>query len=337
MRVIVTATETIQGATIERYIDTICANTVIGTNAFSDIGASFTDFFGGYSGSYQNKLGEIYERAKSALVNKAIGIGANAIVGFKVDFDEISGQGKSMFMVAASGTAVRIKYSNDEYGMEINSDVLRDKVYALEVLDKMKKRMEKGEYRITSDDKFWLSSAAPCKELVPAMIETYCCTSDDESEKYATAYIGFLGYNELCDFVYEAYEKYSNAKYLMGNHRLFNPSKVLEIAKKDVHKAIPLLKAFSQSYSKEDLKNMQEILSVIDNLPDNGSVEMVKGGFMSKDKEKYICSCGTKNEVDFEYCSNCRKNRKGLDSKEVEFVDTFRFRVETLEKLFMDM
>lgn len=336
MRVIVTATETIQGATIERYIDTICANTVIGTNAFSDIGASFTDFFGGYSGSYQNKLGEIYERAKSALVNKAIGIGANAIVGFKVDFDEISGQGKSMFMVAASGTAVRIKKDNIEDDRGINCDVLRDKVFALEVLETMKKRIAKREYTITSDDKHWLSSTAPCKELVPAMIEIYC-NGNDEVAKYASSYIGFLGYNELCDFVYEAYEKYSNARYLMGDHRLFNPSKVLEIAKKDVHKAIPLLKAFSQSYSKEDLKNMQEILSVIDNLPDNGNVEMVKGGFMSKDKEKYICSCGTKNEVDFEYCSNCRKNRKGLDSKEVEFVDTFRFRVETLEKLFMDM
>lgn len=335
MRVIVTATETIQGATIEKYIDTICANTVIGTNAFSDIGASFTDFFGGYSGSYQNKLGEIYERAKGTLVNKAIGIGANAIVGFKVDFDEISGQGKSMFMIAASGTAVRIKYSNDEDDRGINCDALRDKVNALEVLDKMKKRMNRGEYKITSDDKFWLSSAAPCKELVPAMIETYC-KGDDESGKYASAYIGFLGYDDLCDFVYEAYEKHGNARYLIGEHRLFNPSKVIEIEKRDVHKAIMLLKAYSQSYSKEDLKNMQEILSVIDNLPDNGSVEMVKGGFMSKDKEKYICSCGTKNDVDFDYCSNCHKNRKGLKSEEMDFVDTFRFRVETLEKLFME-
>ena len=134
MRVIVTATETIQGATIEKYIDTICANTVIGTNVFSDIGASFSDFFGGYSGSYQNKLGEIYERAKSALINKAIGIGANAIVSFKVDFDEISGQGKSMFMVAASGTAVKLKYNNDEDNRGINYDALRDRVFSLEVL-----------------------------------------------------------------------------------------------------------------------------------------------------------------------------------------------------------
>lgn len=334
MRVIVTATETIQGATIEKYIDTICVNTVIGTNAFSDIGASFTDFFGGYSGSYQNKLGEIYERAKGALVNKAIGIGANAIVGFKVDFDEISGQGKSMFMVAASGTAVKIKYADQELS-DINCDTLRGKVNSLEVLERMKKRMRRGGYSVTSDDKTWLSSAPPCKELVPTMIEIYC-KGNDETEKYASSYISFLGYDELCDFVYEAYEKNNRARYLIGEHRLFNPSKVLEIARRDVHKAIPLLKAYSQSYSKEDLKNMQEILSVIDNLPDNGSVEMVKGGFMSKDKEKYICSCGTKNDVDFDYCSNCRKNRKGLKSEEMDFVDTFRFRVETLEKLFME-
>ena len=43
--------------------------------------------------------------------NKAIRIGANAIVGFKVDFDEISGKDKSMFMVSASGTACKIEYN----------------------------------------------------------------------------------------------------------------------------------------------------------------------------------------------------------------------------------
>lgn len=39
------------------------------------------------------------------LVEKARQVGANALVGVKIDFDEISGGNKSMFMVSAVGTA----------------------------------------------------------------------------------------------------------------------------------------------------------------------------------------------------------------------------------------
>ncbi|WP_411028120.1 heavy metal-binding domain-containing protein [Sphingobacterium sp. PCS056] len=37
------------------YFDLISATAVIGANAFSEIGASFVDFFGGRSRNYENK------------------------------------------------------------------------------------------------------------------------------------------------------------------------------------------------------------------------------------------------------------------------------------------
>lgn len=40
---------------------------------------------------------------------KAKSFQADAIVGLHIDFDEVSGGGKSMFMVSASGTAVMIE------------------------------------------------------------------------------------------------------------------------------------------------------------------------------------------------------------------------------------
>ena len=46
---IITTTDTIEGATIVKYIELVSANIVIGANVFSDFAASFTDFFGGYS------------------------------------------------------------------------------------------------------------------------------------------------------------------------------------------------------------------------------------------------------------------------------------------------
>ena len=105
-------TNTIEGCPIKKYIDTICSNIVIGTNIFSDFAASFTDFFGGRSDSYRRKLEIIYSEASKALKQKALNMGANAIVGFKVDFDEISGKDKSMFMVSVSGTACIVEVKN---------------------------------------------------------------------------------------------------------------------------------------------------------------------------------------------------------------------------------
>ena len=82
-------------------------NVVIGTNVFSDLFASFTDFFGGRSGTYRDGLERIYNEAIKELKEKAIYLGANAIIGLSIDFDEIFGKDKSMFMVAATGTAVK--------------------------------------------------------------------------------------------------------------------------------------------------------------------------------------------------------------------------------------
>ena len=110
---IITVTNNIEGCPIERYINSICTNVVVGTNIFSDFSAALTDFFGGFSGSYKKKLELIYNEATKELKKKAKELGANAIVGFNIDFDEISGSGKSMFMVSASGTACIVKYKNE--------------------------------------------------------------------------------------------------------------------------------------------------------------------------------------------------------------------------------
>ena len=115
---IMSTTNTIEGCPIKKYIDTICSNIVIGTNIFSDFAASFTDFFGGRSDSYRRKLEIIYGEASKALKQKALNLGANAIVGFRVDFDEISGKDKSMFMVSVSGTACIIEMNNKELSEE---------------------------------------------------------------------------------------------------------------------------------------------------------------------------------------------------------------------------
>ncbi len=106
---IITTTNNIEGAEITQYIRLVSTNVVIGTNFFSDFAASFTDFFGGRSTTYQHKLDDVYQNAMYEIEQKAASIGADAVVGLKMDFNEISGKGKTMFMVSAVGTAVKIR------------------------------------------------------------------------------------------------------------------------------------------------------------------------------------------------------------------------------------
>lgn len=109
MSVIIVNTEKITHYSIKEYCGLVTANQVVGANFIADIFAGFTDVFGGKSGAYREQLDVLYKDVKNQLSEKAKALGANAVVGLKIEFDEISGKGKSMFMVTAIGTAIIIE------------------------------------------------------------------------------------------------------------------------------------------------------------------------------------------------------------------------------------
>lgn len=116
---IITTTNSIEKHKVSRYLGVVNANVVLGTNLFSDFAASLTDVFGGRSETYQNKLQLIYKDVMKELEKEALSLNADAILGLNIDFDEVSGGGKSMFMVSASGTAVQLEKetTSDRYAM----------------------------------------------------------------------------------------------------------------------------------------------------------------------------------------------------------------------------
>ncbi len=108
-KTLLTTTSSVENYTITSYVELVSSNIVIGANFFSDFKASFTDLFGGNSRTYQKRLDEVYSQAIKEIDEKAASLGANAVVGLKLDFNEVSGGNKSMFMVSAVGTAVVIE------------------------------------------------------------------------------------------------------------------------------------------------------------------------------------------------------------------------------------
>ena len=102
---IVTTTHEIQGKQIHEYLGIVVGETILGTNIFRDIGAALRDVVGGRSGSYEKKMNEARETAINEMTEKAIALGADAVVGVDIDYETV---GNNMMMVSASGTAVRM-------------------------------------------------------------------------------------------------------------------------------------------------------------------------------------------------------------------------------------
>jgi uncharacterized protein YbjQ (UPF0145 family) len=100
-----TTTPTIDGRRITRYLGVVAGEAIMGANIFKDLFAGVRDIVGGRSASYERELQRAREIALQELQERAQALGANAVVGIDLDY-EVLGQGASMLMVSASGTAV---------------------------------------------------------------------------------------------------------------------------------------------------------------------------------------------------------------------------------------
>ena len=101
---LLTTTSTIEGQKIITYHGIIAAEVVVGTNFITDMLSSVTDFLGGRSGGYEQELNQARQQAQNSLSQKVSSLGANAIVGVKIDYESIN----QMLMVSIIGTAVSI-------------------------------------------------------------------------------------------------------------------------------------------------------------------------------------------------------------------------------------
>lgn len=104
----VTTTPGIDGKRIVKYCGVVAGEAILGANLFKDFFASVRDIVGGRSATYEKELQRAREIALAELGERAGRLGANAVVGVDLDY-EVLGQGNSMLMVSASGTAVIVE------------------------------------------------------------------------------------------------------------------------------------------------------------------------------------------------------------------------------------
>ena len=106
---IVTTTDSVEGRPVSTYLGIVTGEAVMGTNVFRDFFAGIRDIVGGRSGSYEKELKNAKDLAISEMMEEAEALGADAIVSVDLDYEHLGGEGKSMLMVSANGTAVKLR------------------------------------------------------------------------------------------------------------------------------------------------------------------------------------------------------------------------------------
>jgi uncharacterized protein YbjQ (UPF0145 family) len=105
----VSTTTSIDGRPVSEYVGVVTGEAVLGANVFRDLFAGLRDIVGGRSAGYERSLRQARETAIGEMVAEAQQLRAEAVIGVDVDYESIQlGQGGSMLMVSASGTAVKL-------------------------------------------------------------------------------------------------------------------------------------------------------------------------------------------------------------------------------------
>lgn len=104
---IVTTTNGVDGRPVQRYCGVVTGEVIVGANLFRDLFASVRDIVGGRSGAYEDVLARAREEALGEMRQRAVTLGANAVIGVDLDY-EVLGANGSMLMVSATGTAVYV-------------------------------------------------------------------------------------------------------------------------------------------------------------------------------------------------------------------------------------
>lgn len=337
--VLVVTTSSVDGLKVKKYLKPVSAHVVAGTNLFSDFLGGLTDIFGGRSQTYQKQLISLYNEAIERVKYAAYEIGANCIVGLKIDMDEISGKGKSMFMLTAVGTAVIIENEVVDKAKLTKSDEKLENVGVerINVLRRKKAIIEKANLgSLSLDEDIWdFITTNEVDEIFPFLLKkfsevlTYEQTSPESSEKFYKLFVGYIDglpeqkkLNLLYNGISEQNEQVAlKLSAIIKELNLFDYSRSMELLKNDNFQTqkhgVRVVSYDKPFYNKQDIQDLQNIKKHIQvAFSERGTRTTKKQLLSSKEKEVWTCECGKTNDIGAN-CSGCNQDIYGFKLNEV--------------------
>lgn len=115
---ILTTTPTIEGRPVTAYKGVVGAEVIFGAMFLKDVMADATDTWGGRNRVYEKVFEDARERALVELEAKAVTLGASAVLNLRFDY-QVLGASNGMMMVAATGTAVELGFSDADRAAQL--------------------------------------------------------------------------------------------------------------------------------------------------------------------------------------------------------------------------
>ena len=106
---IIATTNYIPGMEVVEYKGFATGEVVAGINFIKDIGAGIRNLFGGRVQGYEDEIIQARAEALKELEARAEAMGANAVIGVRIDFDALGSNGNNMLLVTVTGTAVVVR------------------------------------------------------------------------------------------------------------------------------------------------------------------------------------------------------------------------------------
>lgn len=341
-KIIVTTTPSLEGTKIIKYLKPISSHIVAGTNLFSDFLGGLSDVFGGRSESYQKQLASIYDDAITRIKSAAYESGGNGVVGLKIDIDEISGKGKSMFMITAVGTAVIFeKETNTTITDPTNTDlsiISFEKIQTLKKRNDILKKIQSKNLKL--NDEIWrFIIENKVEDIYPELqkrnseyIKNPSAHFPNEIKEFNNnfpIYINSLPREIITELLYENILHEQDLRVLKAlieqikDLQLLNFKFITQLLKtKDFVKQKVGLKIATYDkphYDKSDILNLTELVELIKiSFPKLGEKSVKKQMLSSKEKEIWICNCGKNNDLEYVYCNDCYNDIYGFNIDETK-------------------
>ena len=106
---ILTSSNTLENKEIIEYVGLVTGESLIGANIYKDIFSGVRDVVGGRTTQYEEELAKAREIAFNSMKEKAENLGANAIIGLKISYDNLGGTMGNTILVTAYGTAIKFE------------------------------------------------------------------------------------------------------------------------------------------------------------------------------------------------------------------------------------
>lgn len=106
---LISSTNTIEGKVVTDYLGLVTGESLLGSNVYKDLFSGVRDVVGGRTSAYEEEINIAREMALNSMIEKAKDLGANAIIGMKISYNNLGGTMGNTILVTVYGTAITYK------------------------------------------------------------------------------------------------------------------------------------------------------------------------------------------------------------------------------------